>query len=198
MSHSRLLTTIVRILNAGASRNGTQATTDRAAPIRPLSSAGVNDTTIVAVAGILGTLVGAVVGPIITARLGNRNERRARLRDARTTLYVDINIATSAAERFINSVTDRDRRREPSRARKPEGWETLDARIYLLASDELRTAWRESIKDIERLEWSVFEEGGLGPNPESGYLNDDDPLVFAARSSVQRVFALTRAAAARA
>ena len=87
-----------------------------------------------AVAGILGTLAGAAVSPMITARLGSANEHRSRLRDARTTLYVDINVATSAAERFVNAVTNSDRRRELSPARRPEGWETLDARIYLLAS----------------------------------------------------------------
>jgi hypothetical protein len=155
----------------------------------------VNATTIVAVAGIVGTLTGAAIGPIVTARLASSNEHRARLRDARTTLYVDINIATSAAERFLDSVTDSGRRRVPSRPRKPDGWETLDARIYLLTSDELRTAWRKSIKSVERLEWHVFEENGLGPIAETGWIEDDDPLVAAARSSIGRVFALTRVAA---
>jgi len=137
----------------------------------------------------------AAIGPIITARLASANEHRARLRDARTTLYVDINVATSAAERFINAVTNSDRRRELSRARKPEGWETLDARIYLLAPDELRSAWRESIEAMERLEWHVFEESGIGPDPLLGYLEEGAPLVVAARTGIRRVFELTRAAA---
>ncbi|WP_432837852.1 hypothetical protein [Dactylosporangium sp. CA-092794] len=154
----------------------------------------MNATSIVAVAGILGTLVGAVIGPMITASLSSRNEHRARLRDARATLYIDINVATSAAERFVNAATDADRRRELRRPRKPEGWETLDARVYLLASLELRDAWQESIKALDRLEWHIFEESGIGADPLTGHLTDDMAIVVAARSRTRRVFELTRAA----
>ena len=125
-------------------------------------------TTIVAVAGILGTLAAAAISPAITARFDSANEHRARLRDARTTL---------------------------SPARKPEGWETLDARIYLLASRELQSAWRESIDALERLERYVFEESGIGPDPLPNHLHDDVPVVVAARAGIRRVFELTRAAA---
>jgi hypothetical protein len=155
----------------------------------------VDATIIIAVAGIFDTLAGAAISPIVTARLASANEHRARLRDARTTLYVDINVPTSAAERFVNAVTNSDRRWELSRARTPEGWETLDARIYLLASDELRSAWRESIEAMDRLEWHVFEESGIGPDPLLGYFEDDVPVVMAARAGIRRVFELTRAAA---
>jgi hypothetical protein len=157
----------------------------------------VDATTIIAVAGILGTLAGAAISPMITARLDSANEHRARLRDARTTLYVDINVATSVAERFVNALTNSDRRWELSRPSKPEGWQTLDARIYLLASDELRSAWRESIAAMERLQWHVFEESGTVPDLLVGYLEEDAPMVVAARAGIRRIFELTRTAAER-
>jgi len=87
---------------------------------------------------------------------------------------------------------DPDRRRELVRAGKPEGWETLDARIYLLASDSLQTAWRESIAAMDRLDWHIFEAGGIGPDRFTGYIEPDEPLVLAARSALTRVFQLTR------
>ncbi|MFI5910385.1 hypothetical protein [Dactylosporangium sp. NPDC051541] len=155
----------------------------------------MNATSIVAVAGILGTLVGAVIGPMVTASLNSRNEHRARLRDARTTLCIDINVATSAAERFVNAVTDPDRRRELHRPGKPEGWETLDARVYLLAPLELRDAWQESINSMNRLERHVFDEDGIGPDRLTGRLDNDAPIIKTARDCLQRVFHLTRAAA---
>ena len=39
---------------------------------------------------------------------------------------------------------------------------------------------------MERLQRHVFEESGIGPDPLMGYLDDDVPVVVAARAGVQR------------
>jgi hypothetical protein len=48
---------------------------------------------------------------------------------------------------------------------------------------------------MDRLEWRLFDDGGLGPDRSTGYLEPDEPLVLAARSALARVFQLTRAGA---
>ncbi|MFB9179353.1 hypothetical protein ACFFX1_14540 [Dactylosporangium sucinum] len=150
----------------------------------------MTSTIVVAIAGIVGTLAGTVVGPYATARFSERREHQARLRDARMALYLDINTSARSVAKHLDFVIDLQAAGELRQIPTQPGWATLDARIELLATDEVKEAFH-SMHHAHGLVTRKLQEVSSKPATK---LEPGDPSVVAARSAVKRMYELTRAA----
>jgi hypothetical protein len=153
----------------------------------------VTATLIVAALGILGTLAGAILGPFVTTRFTEQREHRARLRDARTLLYIDVNSVATAYGNFLRMLIGDEYQGLPRRDRLDVA-ETIDGRVHLLASGEIRDVWLELRESMRELDWFVFEARGVEPGRG---MNDNDPMLARPRELIHRLYELTRQAAER-
>jgi hypothetical protein len=144
-------------------------------------------------AGIIGAIAGSVVSPIVTTVFTARREHRNRLRDARTLLYVDVNVVAGAYENFIRRLVD-DTYDEPPKPKRLDVAETLDGRVQLLAPKAIRAAWHQLQTEMSNLHEFVFVLRGV--QPYRG-MAENDRLLIGPRESIRQLYVLTRKAAER-
>lgn len=158
----------------------------------------MNATTIVAIAGILGTLFGSFGGHILQARLKERSDRLAKLRETRVALYFEATEYAVREEAWLDWLQTPFRLTKvtlPDAARA----ELITGKLELFAPADVLNEWRHLLKTSQRLS-DYFEEEGAHyyrPDEEGRYVAEpvpDIPRLLAVRNAISLLRKTMRAA----
>ena len=93
------------------------------------------------IAGVVGTLGGALGGAWMQARMTAKAARHDRIFAAKIDLYVDALALAQRVEGWIGQLTNSARGYRPRSAANVD-WDLTSARVRLLAASDVRTAWQ--------------------------------------------------------
>lgn len=124
------------------------------------------DPTAIAIAGILGTLLGAVGGPLILAERQARHERAARNNDMLIALYIKAIAHTETREGWINWLCNEYRTGDGPHLPEVEHQALVTAQMRLLAPKPVLDAWlhmqlaKEHLLHVMRTEYETNQDDG--------------------------------------
>jgi hypothetical protein len=120
-------------------------------------------TTIVSVAGLTTTLLGALGAPIIQGQMTAKNATAARLQEQREAAYADAILYAQIIEERLNDLQE-DPLTRSERKRPPTPDDLLiQARLFLVAPDAVTTAFGRLTTAWDILSWNLNEAGPTGP-----------------------------------
>jgi hypothetical protein len=154
----------------------------------------MNMTTVVAVAGLVTTLLGSLAGPILQAQRVARYQDAAKLREMRVALYVEATTYVQSIEVSLDRIAD------PYPIRASQRVETshrdhITPRLRLLAPSAVSVAWTNVLRCWDALDWEITEHHPEALGDGFGWsLSADDPHVAPVLEAVAKFHAATRAA----
>jgi hypothetical protein len=123
-------------------------------------------TTIVSIVGLITTFLGGLCAPVVQGRVSAKNATAARLQEQRDATYADAILYAQIIEERLNDL------QEDPLVRSQRSWPPtpddlmIRARLFLVASDEVTTAFGRLVTAWEILSWALNESGPTGPHGE--------------------------------
>jgi hypothetical protein len=151
----------------------------------------VNSTLVLGLAGIIGTLLGGIGGPLLLAKQTARNERAARIWDMKLALYQEATVWAQVRSAVLDRLVDPD---STGGGTLPEieHPDAISARMVHLAAEPVQLAWKALIDDNATLAYNLSENNSYD---EHGVFRSlpTDPDVIRMREAIARLSAATRA-----
>ncbi|WP_431728514.1 hypothetical protein [Verrucosispora sp. TAA-831] len=138
------------------------------------------------VIAVVSTLAGIGLG----AAIQGRQQRSARVDDARLTLYADVFTELAATGRRLDVLTGQSTEHDPIPPGSTGDLAGITGRVLLLSSARTRRAWQEYLDALHDLRWSLSDRA-----PGDGLVDRDMQTLVRVREAIEDGYAAIRAEA---